>query len=116
MALTAWKRLPARLKWSSKEQQTPAQEQLEATKASEEPRAAAMQVRRVQKVAESRDHRRLTAVKKPQEYEHTVHTQPEPDMRCSSMASHLTASKEKLAILSGLSDRRALASPPMSAW
>lgn len=54
------------------------------------------------KTVESRDHRRCEAMEKPQECEHTVHTQPEPDMRCSSMASHLTASKEKLAILAGL--------------
>lgn len=83
VALTAWKRLPARLKWSSKEQQTPAQEQLEATKASKEPRAATMQVRGVQKVVDSGDPRRFSSMKKPQEYEHTVHTQPEPDMMCS---------------------------------
>lgn len=54
------------------------------------------------KTVESRDHRRCEAMKKPPACEHTVHTQPEPDMRCSSMASHLTASKEKLAISAGL--------------
>lgn len=74
-----------RLTELSKEQESPGQQQLGATKDQEQ----LIKVRRIQEMVESRDSRRFEAMRKPHSESEQCTHKPEQDIRCSFMASTL---------------------------